>query len=144
MTQSKAGFTLMEILVVLIIITILATIVGVNVVRKPGEARLAAARVQIKSLQTALQMYRTEQGRLPTQEQGLDALCNKPTASPVPDQYPDEGYLESRKVPMDPWNREYLYLVPGRHGEAYEIISYGADGEPGGTGEDADLSSSDQ
>ena len=144
MTQSKAGFTLMEILVVLIIITILATIVGVNVIRKPGEARAAAARVQIKSLQTALQMYRTEQGRLPTQEQGLEALCVKPTAAPVPDQYPDGGYLESRKVPMDPWNREYIYLVPGRNGEEYEVISYGADGESGGSGEDADISSSDQ
>ena len=142
MTQSKAGFTLMEILVVLIIITILATIVGVNVVRKPGEARTAAARVQIKSIQTALQMYRTEQGRLPTQEQGLKALCEKPTVAPIPEKYPDEPYLGSSKVPLDPWGHEYIYLCPGSKGEKYEIISYGSDGEQGGKGDAADLSSS--
>ena len=141
--NSRSGFTLMEVLVALIIVTILATIVGVNVIHKPGEARVAAARVQVRTIQTALQMYKTEQGRFPTQEQGLEALCVKPTSSPVPQQYPEGGYLESRKVPVDPWNREYVYLVPGRHNEPYEVITYGSDGEQGGTGEDADISSSD-
>ena len=139
----RAGFTLMEVLVVLIIITILAGIVGLNVMHKPGEARIAKAKIQVRSLQTALQLYKSEQGRFPSQEQGLDALCAKPTQPPVPDKYPDGGYLESRKVPLDPWNRPYIYLVPGRHGEAYEVITYGADGEDGGAGEDADVSSSD-
>jgi general secretion pathway protein G len=134
----------MEVLVVLIIITILATIVGVNVIRKPAEARMAAAQVQIKAFQTALQMYKAEQGRYPTQEQGLEALCVKPAVSPIPAQYPEEGDLESRHVPLDPWKRAYLYLAPGRNDEPYEIISYGADGELGGAGEDADISSSDQ
>ena len=140
---AQSGFTLMEVLVVLIIITILATVVGVNVLHKPGEARMAAARVQIKSLQTALAMYKTEQGQFPTQEQGLDALCLPPTALPVPEHYPEGGYLETRKVPLDPWGHEYVYLVPGRHGEPYEIVTYGSDGEPEGKGEAADISSSD-
>ena len=143
MSSSRSGFTLMEILVALVIITILASIVGVKVIRKPGEARVTASRIQIKAFQTALQMYKSELGRFPSQEQGLDALCAKPTIAPVPEKYPDGGYLDSRKVPLDPWGREYVYLAPGRKGEAYEIITYGADGEPGGTGEDADMSSSD-
>ena len=143
MKQDKSGFTLMEILVALIIITIMATIVGVNVIRKPGEARIAAAKIQIKAIQTALQMYKTEQGQLPTQEQGLQALCVPPTIPPIPEHYPDGGYLESQKVPQTPWNNDYIYLVPGRNGEPYELISYGSDGEPGGEGEAADISSSD-
>ena len=140
--DSKSGFTLIEILVVIIIITILASIVSVNVLRKPGEARVSAAKLQIKQLQTAVQLYRTEQGRTPTQEQGLEALVSKPVTDPVPQQYPAEGYLESRKMPKDPWNNDFIYLVPGRGGEVFEIISYGSDGEPGGEGDAADLSSS--
>jgi general secretion pathway protein G len=142
-TGSKAGFTLMEILVSLLIVTILATIIGVNVLHKPGEARVAAARIQVKALQTALQMYKSEQGHFPTQEQGLEALCVKPTSPPVPEQYPEGGYLESRRLPLDPWKRDYIFLVPGRHDEPYEIITYGGDGEEGGTAESADISSSD-
>ena len=140
--DSKSGFTLIEILVVIIIITILASIVSVNVLRKPGEARVSAAKLQIKQLQTAVQLYRTEQGRTPTQEQGLEALVSKPVTDPVPQQYPAEGYLESRKLPKDPWNNDFIYLIPGRNGEAFEIISYGSDGEPGGDGDAADLSTS--
>ena len=140
---SQSGFTLIEILVVIVIITILASIVSVNVLRKPGEARVSAAKLQIKQLQTAVQLYKTEQGRTPTQEQGLEALVGKPVTEPLPQQYPAEGYLESRKLPKDPWNNEYIYLVPGRAGELFEIISYGSDGEPGGEGEAADLSTSE-
>jgi general secretion pathway protein G len=137
----KAGFTLLEILVVVLIITILATVVGVNVAREPGRARVAAAKAQIQAMETALRMYRMEQGALPTQRQGLRALCEKPTEAPIPAKYPAGGYLEAGKVPLDPWGHEYVYLVPGRGGSACEVISYGADGEPGGVGEDADLSS---
>jgi general secretion pathway protein G len=141
--DSRSGFTLIEILVVIIIITILASIVSVNVLRKPGEARVSAAKLQIKQLQTAVQLYKTEQGRTPTQEQGLEALVSKPVTDPMPQQYPADGYLESRKLPKDPWNNDYIYLVPGRGGEVFEIISYGSDGEPGGEGDAADLSSSE-
>jgi len=139
--QKSGGFTLLEILVVVLIITVLATIVGVNVAREPGKARVAAATAQIQAFRTALQLYQMEQGRIPTQEQGLQALCTCPTVEPIPERYPENGYLDSRTVPLDPWGHPYVYLVPGTTGEPYEIISYGSDGEPGGTGEAADISS---
>lgn len=138
---SRQGFTLIEILVVVMIIAILASIVSINVLRKPAEARVAAAQLQMKQLQTALQMYRTEQGRLPTQEQGLEALVRKPTSEPIPPKYPQEGYLEGRTMPKDPWGNDYIYLIPGRNGEVFEIITYGSDGEPEGENDAADLSS---
>jgi general secretion pathway protein G len=142
-TDARGGFTLIEILVVIMIITILASIVGVSVLRKPGEARVSAARMQIKQLQTAVQLYRTEQGNFPTQVQGLEALVKPPTSEPVPKKYPAEGYLDTRDVPKDPWGYDYIYLSPGRHTEPFEIVSYGSDGEPGGEGESNDISSSD-
>ncbi|MBI3986926.1 MAG: type II secretion system major pseudopilin GspG [Lentisphaerae bacterium] len=142
-THSQAGFTLIEILVVVLIISILAGLVGVSVFRHPGEARVSAVKLQLKTFRSALQMYKMEQGRYPTQEQGLQALCAKPVTAPVPERYPEEGYLDSRQPPLDPWNREYIFMVPGRANEPYEIISYGSDGEPGGEGEAADVSSSD-
>lgn len=141
-TAGRDGFTLIEILVVVLIISILATVVTVNVLNKPGEARVASTKMQIKQLQTAVQVYRTEQGAVPTQTQGLEALVAKPSTDPVPERYPSEGYLDSKTLPKDPWGHEYIYLVPGRKGEVFEIISYGSDGEPEGTGEAADLSSS--
>lgn len=141
--KSRAGFTLIEILVVIAIMAILAGLVALNVAERPAEARVAAARIQIKTLQTALVVYKTEQGRYPTMEQGLAALVERPTAPPVPQRYPEFGYLEGTKVPLDPWNNPYVYLIPGRNGVPLEIISYGADGETGGTGEDADVSSAD-
>jgi general secretion pathway protein G len=141
--MSKNGFTLIEILVVVLIISILAGIVGLSVLRHPGEAKVKAAQIQIKQFKSALQIYRMEQNQYPTQEQGLKALCVKPSVPPLPEKYPEEGYLQSLKLPKDPWNHDYIYLVPGRNQEPYEIISYGSDGEPAGTGEAADISSSD-
>lgn len=140
----KTGFTLIEILVVILIISIIAGIVGINVYRHPAAARRSATRLQIRTLKDALQLYRMEQGRYPTQEQGLAALCRKPVLPPVPQNYPENGYLDSSEPPLDPWGKPYIYIVPGRNrNEPFEIISYGADGEPGGTGEAADISSSD-
>lgn len=141
--MNKAGFTLLEILVVVLIITILATIVGVNVLNKPGEARAAVAIAQIRELETALKLYRMDNGMFPTHQQGLMALCEKPSVAPHPSSYKDGGYLDSRKLPLDPWGNAYIYLIPGRQGESCEIISYGADGEPGGDGENKDITSSD-
>lgn len=138
----QSGFTLIELLVVIAIITILAGVVTVSLVRKPGEARVAAAKLQIKELQTALNIYRTEQGRYPTQEQGLDALVGAPDREPIPKNYPRDGYLQSTRVPLDPWGGSFVYLAPGRAGESYEILCYGSDGEPGGEDDAADLSSS--
>lgn len=141
--MSKSGFTLIEILVVVLIISILAGIVGLNVLRHPGEAKVTAAKIQIKTFKSALQLYRMEQNRYPSQDQGLKALCARPTTPPVPEHYPPEGYIESGKLPKDPWGHDYIFLSPGRNQEPYEIISYGSDGEPGGAREAADISSSD-
>ena len=144
MSRTCKGFTLIEILVVVLIISILVGIVGINVLRHPGEARIASAKLQIKNFKSALQLYRMEQGRFPTQQQGLETLCVKPTTPPVPEEYPENGYLDSQKLPQDPWNHDFIYLVPGRNNEPYEIISYGSDGEPGGSIDEAkDISSSD-
>jgi general secretion pathway protein G len=131
---------LLEILVVVLIITILGTIVGVSVANKPGEARVAAARAQMATLETALDMYRMHNGSYPTMRQGLLALWEKPGEPPVPSKYPEEGYLKKKSQLQDPWGNEWVYLVPGRGRVGYEIVSYGADGEPGGEGEHADLS----
>ena len=141
--NAKAGFTLLEILVVVLIISILATMVVVNVAKRPGEARVVKAKAEIQIFGMALDTYRMEQGQYPTQEQGLKALCEKPTTPPIPEKYPDEPYLKRRSVPLDPWNHDYVYLVPGRQGEKYEIICYGSDGDQGGEGEAADISSSE-
>lgn len=136
------GFTLIELLVVIAIIAILASVVTLSLFDRPGEARQAAAKMQIRIYQTAIQNYRVDQGTPPTTEQGLEALVTKPTLEPVPRKYPGDGYLDTRRVPNDPWDNPYIYLSPGRSGESYEIISYGKDGEPGGEGEAADISSS--
>jgi general secretion pathway protein G len=130
-------------LVVLVIIMSLVGIVSVNVVRFQAKARVDAARIQLKQLQAAVRLYQTEQGRLPTEEQGLEALVQKPATPLVPERYPDDGYLESRRVPRDPWGRAYVYAVPGREGAAFEILCYGSDGEPGGKGDAGDLSTAD-
>lgn len=141
--ESRSGFTLLEILVVVLIITILATIVGVNVAKEPGKARIAAAKAQIVAFTSALGRYRMDSSMIPTEEQGLQSLCVEPTVQPIPASYPSEGYLTSRNLPRDPWGNEYVYRSPGPDGLAYEILTYGADGEPGGEGEDADVRSSE-
>ena len=136
----RHGFTFIELLVVIAILAILSGAVALNLAGRAGEARIARAKLDLQQLQTALDTYRTDQGRYPSQEQGLLALLEKPTREPIPPRYPSEPYLKSE--PVDPWGAPYVYLVPGRKGEHYEIISYGSDSEPGGEGDAADLSSS--
>lgn len=140
---SKSGFTLLEILAVVMIIAILVGIVGINVIRRPAEAKVTAAKMQLKQLKHAVELYRLDQGRVPTLEQGLEALVSRPAREPIPANYPADGYLDSRSVPRDPWGNEFIYLVPGRRGEMFEIITYGSDGEPGGENDAADISTSD-
>lgn len=140
--KTQSGFTLLEILVVVLIITILATLVGINVIPELGKSKAAVAQAQIGTFRTALNMYRMNHGQYPTQSQGLMALVEVPVIPPIPDRYPETGYLETRRLPVDPWNHDYVYVVPGPDREAYEIISYGADGEPEGEGENADIRSS--
>ena len=137
----RAGFTLVEILVVIAIISLLAGVVLLNIAPQMGMGSQAAGKAQIQVLSSAVTTYRMAHGRYPTQQQGLEALVQKPSQEPIPENYPDGGYLSGRVVPPDPWKRPYVYLCPGRQNEPFEILSYGADGEPGGSGANADLSS---
>ena len=139
--KARRGFTLVEILVVIAIISLLAGVVLLNVAPQMGMGSQAAAKSQIQVFSSAIDTYRMAHGRYPTQQQGLEALVRKPSQEPVPENYPDGGYLNGRNIPLDPWKRPYVYLCPGRQNEPFEILSYGADGEPGGSGGDADLSS---
>jgi general secretion pathway protein G len=130
------GFTLIEILVVVVILGILAAIVVPKVMEHPGEARQVRAKQDIQAIVTALNMYKLDNFVYPSTEQGLDALVNKPSGSPEAANWRKGGYLD--KAPKDPWNHPYLYLHPGSHGDV-DVFSYGADGKPGGEGEDADM-----
>ena len=141
--RRRRGFTLVEMMVVLTIIVMLVGIVSVNVVRFQARARTDGARIQLRQLQQALRLFYTDHGRYPTEAQGLEALVRRPDRPPVPSDYPEDGYLDSREVPRDPWGRPYLYVAPGRDGAPFEILTYGRDGRPGGTGEDAEISTRD-
>ncbi len=137
----NGGFTLVEMLVVLAIISLLAGVVVLNVAPQLLAGSQGKAKAQIQVFSTALNTYYAEQGRYPTQEQGLEALVQKPVRGPIPTRYPENGYLSTRELPLDPWGHPYIYLIPGRQGEVFEILTYGADGEEGGSGGDEDLSS---
>jgi general secretion pathway protein G len=133
------GFTLIEIMVVVVILGILAALVVPKLIGRVEESRVAAAKLDITNLKSALNMYKLDNQRFPTTEQGLQALVTKPTSGPEPKGWRN-GYIE--KLPLDPWKNQYQYLSPGTHG-TYDIFSYGADGQPGGTGDDADIGSWD-
>ena len=132
------GFSLIELLVVLVILGLLAGLVGPQVMRYVGDSKTETARLQIEDFSAALDLYRLDVGRYPTTEQGLQALVEEPagvTGWSGP-------YLRRSSLPADPWGREYNYRSPGEHG-AYDIYTYGASGEPGGEGEDQDVVSWD-
>jgi general secretion pathway protein G len=131
---SVRGFTLIEILVVVVILGILAAIVVPKVMEHPGEARQVRAKQDIQAVVTALNTYKLDNYTYPTTEQGLDALVHKPSGAPEAPNW--HGYLD--KIPKDPWQRPYLYLRPGTHGDI-DVFTYGADGKPGGESEDADV-----
>ena len=132
----SAGFTLIELMVVLVIIGVLAALIVPNVLDRADDARSTAARTDVTNVMQALKLYRLDNQRYPTAEQGLQALVVKPTAGPVPGNW--KPYLE--KLPNDPWGRPYQYLNPGIKGEI-DVMSFGADGQPGGEGKDADIGS---
>ena len=138
--NKKSGFTLLELLVVILIITILSTVVGVKLAGRTDEARHAAAVAQLENFRMALKLYSMDNGGLPTQRQGLQALVEPSTLDPQPRKFPKDGYLDRRTLPLDPWGNSYVYLIPGSDGESYEVICYGHDGEPGGEDTDADIS----
>lgn len=136
--KNQRGFTLIEILVVVVIIGILAVVVAPRILERPEQARRTKATVDIKGIEEALGLFRLDNGFYPSTEQGLQALVIKPETGRIPGRYAEEAYL--KKVPVDPWGSPYVYLSPGVH-DRYDIISYGADGEPGGEGNDADVNS---
>jgi general secretion pathway protein G len=140
-SQRRArGFTLIEIMVVVVIMGVLAALVVPKLLSRTGESKVAAAKVDIATLMQALKLYKLDNQRYPTTEQGLQALITKPTAGPAANGWKAGGYLE--KMPKDPWGNPYQYLSPGVHGEV-DVFSFGADGQAGGTGEDADIGSWD-
>ena len=133
------GFTLIEVMVVIVILGVLAAVIVPNVIGRPDEARAVAAKQDIGTIVQALKLYRLDNQRYPTTEQGLQALVKAPT-SPAAPNWKVGGYLE--RLPSDPWGKPYLYLAPGIKGEV-DVFSYGADGQQGGIGKDADIGSWD-
>lgn len=134
------GFTLIELLVVVVILGVLAALVVPKVMSRPDEARIVAARQDISAILQALKLYRLDNGRYPSTEQGLQALVTKPATEPLPSNWKSGGYLD--KLPKDPWGSPYQYLYPGVKGEM-DVFSYGADRQAGGEGADADIGSWD-
>ena len=132
------GFTLIELMVVIIILGILAGLIVPRIMGRPEEARRMKARVQIESIETALKLYKLDNGYYPTTEQGLQALVQPPTVGRLPKKWREGGYLEKAKVPTDPWGNEYVYLSPGIHHD-FDLTSHGADGQQGGEGKDQDI-----
>jgi len=139
----KSAFSLVEVLVALVIIAIMGSVVAIALDGTTDEAKVTATNAELDTLASAITLFRAQQGFLPTQRQGLSVLVQAPTREPLAPRYPQGGYLQSSEVPLDAWDNSYIYLTPGRNGQPYEILSYGADGIEGGTGPNADLSTAD-
>ena len=137
MHSRRSGFTLLEIMIVVVIIGILAAIVLPRFIGQTDVARTNAARAEIRSLMTAVEMFKNNYGRYPTNDEGLNALVVRPTNV---DSWPQGGFLDQESVPTDPWGHKYVYTQPGAHGP-FDIVAYGADGQPGGDGINADVDS---
>lgn len=138
--HQPSGFTLLEVLVVIIVLGILAAIVGPRIIGRVGEAQTTAAKTQIEMFAVALDNYRLDNGYYPTTEQGLAALRAEPTTGQTPRNW--RGPYLRREVPLDPWDRAYIYISPGDHNPgSFDLMSLGRDGRPGGEGEDADINS---
>ena len=135
---NNRGFTLIEIMVVIVILALLAALVGPKIIGRSDDAKIADAKVQIRNLETALKLYKLDNSIYPTTDQGLAALVTKPTSGVIPKNYKAEGYLESKKVPQDPWGNDFVFISPGANGD-YDLCSFGADGVKGGEGKGADL-----
>ena len=136
----KKGFTLIELLVVIVILGILVAVVTPKIMQRPQQARCIKTKVDIQNLESALKLFKLDNGFYPSTEQGLDALLVAPDTGRVSNSYREGGYIEKSKIPKDPWGSDFVYLSPGVNGE-YDIISYGSDGVPGGEGKDKDINS---
>jgi general secretion pathway protein G len=134
----RAGFTLIELMVVIVIIGLLAALVAPRLMSRVDDAKVTEAKIQIKNFETALRLYKTDNGFYPSTEQGLEALISPPSDGQIPENYRSGGYLEKKNLPSDPWGNRYIYLSPGQQGE-YDIISLGADRQEGGSGYNADI-----
>lgn len=137
-SNNQRGFTLIEVMVVVVILGILAGIVVPKLLDRPEEARRTKAVLQIKGIEEALALYKLDNGLFPSTNQGLTALVTKPESGRIPIKYRESGYM--KKIPSDPWSGDYIYLSPGLNGD-YDLLSYGADGEPGGEDNNADVQS---
>ncbi len=140
--KNNKGFTLLEIIVVVFILSLLAAIVAPKIIGRTDDARITDAKIQIKNLETALKLFKLDNGFYPSTEQGLSALVEKPVVGQIPQKYREGGYLEQKKIPLDPWGNPYVYISPGVYGD-FDIMSYGADGKEGGEGKNADIKSWD-
>jgi general secretion pathway protein G len=140
--NNRGGFTLIEIMVVIVILAMLAALVGPKLMGRTDDAKIKTTGIQLKGLESALKLYKLDNGAYPSTEQGLGALVAKPTVGVIPKSYKDGGYLDSKTVPKDAWGNDYLYVSPGEHGD-YDLFSYGSDGAKGGDGKNADITSWD-
>jgi general secretion pathway protein G len=138
--KESRGFTLIELMVVIVILGILAAVVAPKIIGRSDDAKIADAKVQIRNLETGLKLYKLDNGVYPSTEQGLQSLVAKPTTGKIPTKYKDGGYLENKSVPKDPWGADYVFVSPGEHGD-YDLYSFGADGARGGEGNNADIES---
>lgn len=138
----RSGFTLIEIMVVVFIIGILLAIVAPKLIGRTDDARVVEVKAQIKNFDTALKLFKMDNGFYPSTGQGLVSLISKPSTGQIPKNYREGGYLEKNRIVDDPWGNPYVYISPGTQGD-YDIISYGADGAPGGEKYDADITNWD-
>jgi len=133
--RAGGGFTLIELMIVVVILGLLATVVMPRILNRPEQARRMKAKIDIRNIESALALFKADTGRFPTTSEGLQALVSNPGIKG----YNEDGYLD--KVPVDPWGNKYVYISPGLHNRDYDLESYGKDGEDGGTGDDADIES---
>ncbi|MBY6092512.1 type II secretion system major pseudopilin GspG [Maritimibacter alkaliphilus] len=136
--KGDEGFSLLELMVVVVILSVLALVIVPRVIDRPDQARVARARADLAAISSAVNLYRLDNFRYPTTEQGLAALVTPPTTDPVPQNWATNGYMD--RMPVDPWGTDYQYLSPGVHGD-FDVFSFGADGVTGGSGVDADIGS---
>jgi general secretion pathway protein G len=141
--NNRAGFTLIELMVVIVILGVLAGLIVPRIMDRPEEARRTKAELDIAAIEQALKLYKLDNGRYPSTDQGLQALVEPPSVGNLPRKWREGGYLDKRNVPKDPWGNDYVYISPGLHGD-FDLLSYGADGEPGGEGDNADINNWDR